>query len=242
MKIRKDMIFAILTTFCMCALMFTVIPIRSGLPYDPWADYNDDNKIDMHDIGNVAARFGTLNTDNLTRNVNVTNWPQDRPLTIKKGVEKIVLMQAMDGGSGNGYALSLGKMGVGQSQACLVYDFEPKGQLVNITEIYLNIIWRGDVAGTIANPHYVTMTFYEGPLISIHSDFIDLSSSSGSPMHNMPVGPSAYDNAVKDYNPSFNYTLIQPGMNLIRLIRYDSYGDHIFIFSLEMFFEYYYWG
>ena len=59
MKIRKDMIFAILTTFCLSALMFAVIPIRGGLPYDPWSDIDDSGKIDMKDIGNVAARFMT---------------------------------------------------------------------------------------------------------------------------------------------------------------------------------------
>jgi hypothetical protein len=58
-KIRKDVIFAVLTTFCMCALMFAVIPIRSGLPYDAWSDIDDSGKIDMKDIGNVAARFMT---------------------------------------------------------------------------------------------------------------------------------------------------------------------------------------
>jgi hypothetical protein len=57
--------------------MFTVIPIRSGLPYDPWADYNADDKIDIKDVSSVARLFGTLNTDNLTRNVNVTNFPLD---------------------------------------------------------------------------------------------------------------------------------------------------------------------
>lgn len=36
--IRKDVIFAVLTTFCLCALVFSVTPIRSGPPYDPWAD------------------------------------------------------------------------------------------------------------------------------------------------------------------------------------------------------------
>jgi hypothetical protein len=77
MKIRKDMIFAILTTFCMCALMFTVIPIRSGLPYDPWADIDDNGKIDMKDIGNVAARF--MASGDSTKNVNVTNWPLPYP-------------------------------------------------------------------------------------------------------------------------------------------------------------------
>jgi len=71
MKIRKDMIFAVLTTFCMCALMFAVIPIRSGLPYDPWADLDSNGKIDMKDIANVASQFGTAGDS--TKNVNVTN-------------------------------------------------------------------------------------------------------------------------------------------------------------------------
>ena len=62
MKIRKDMIFAVLTTFCLSALMFAVIPIRSGLPYDPWADINDDGKINMYDIGYTARLFGTTGT------------------------------------------------------------------------------------------------------------------------------------------------------------------------------------
>jgi len=76
MKIRKNMIFAVLTTFCLSALMFTVIPIRSGLPYDPWADIDANGKIDMKDIGNVASQFGTAGDS--TKNVNVTNWPSQQ--------------------------------------------------------------------------------------------------------------------------------------------------------------------
>jgi hypothetical protein len=71
--IRKDVIFAILTTFCLCALMFTVIPIRSQEPYDPWADIDENGKINMYDIGYTAQRFGA--TGDPTKNVNVTNWP-----------------------------------------------------------------------------------------------------------------------------------------------------------------------
>lgn len=72
--IRKDVMFAIVTTFCLCALMFAVMPIRSQVPYDPWADINDDGKINMYDIGYTAQRFGA--TGDLTKNVNVTNWPE----------------------------------------------------------------------------------------------------------------------------------------------------------------------
>jgi hypothetical protein len=63
MKIRRDIIFAVLTTFCICALMFAVIPIRSGLPpYDPWADINEDGKIDSKDLAYIARMSGTHGT------------------------------------------------------------------------------------------------------------------------------------------------------------------------------------
>lgn len=85
MKNRKDMIIAVLTTFCISALMFAVIPIRSVVPYDPWADVrgtdpNDpnipDGKIDMRDIGYIASQF--MATGDPTKNVNVTNWPSQQ--------------------------------------------------------------------------------------------------------------------------------------------------------------------
>lgn len=62
MRVRRDTVFAVLTTFSLSMILFTMVPTRSlegGLPYDPWMDINDDGKIDMHDIGNVAARFMT---------------------------------------------------------------------------------------------------------------------------------------------------------------------------------------
>jgi len=79
--IRKDVIITVLTTFCLTATLFTVIPIRSSLPYDPWADmrgpYEDpdvpDGTINMRDIGYVASMFMT--SGDPTKNVTVTNWP-----------------------------------------------------------------------------------------------------------------------------------------------------------------------
>lgn len=71
--IRKGVIFYVLITFCLRALMFAVVPIRSGNPYDPWADINEDGKINMYDIGYTAQRYGA--TGDSTKNVNVTNWP-----------------------------------------------------------------------------------------------------------------------------------------------------------------------
>jgi len=59
--IRKDVIIAILATFCLTATLFLVMPSKSGIGgYDPWLDANNDGKIDMKDIGNVAFAFGTV--------------------------------------------------------------------------------------------------------------------------------------------------------------------------------------
>ena len=58
MKIRKDFIFAVLTTFCLTVTLFSILPTRSAPgSYDPWADINNDGKINMYDIGYVASRF-----------------------------------------------------------------------------------------------------------------------------------------------------------------------------------------
>jgi hypothetical protein len=36
-----------------------IIPTRSQIgAYDPWADINDDGKIDVYDIGHLARLFG----------------------------------------------------------------------------------------------------------------------------------------------------------------------------------------
>ncbi|UCB59984.1 MAG: hypothetical protein JSW72_07690 [Candidatus Bathyarchaeota archaeon] len=53
-----------------------VSPFVVGLTasqYDPWADINDDGKIDIKDVAYTAKLFGTLGDP--TKNVTVTNWP-----------------------------------------------------------------------------------------------------------------------------------------------------------------------
>jgi len=72
----KNIIVAIMITFCFTATLFMMIPIRSAnSPYNPWVDINDDDKIGLQDLVMLANSYGTTNTENLTRNVNVTNWP-----------------------------------------------------------------------------------------------------------------------------------------------------------------------
>jgi len=75
---RKDLIIAILGTFCLTVTLFTVIPIRSQTtePYDPWEDLNDDGKIDIYDAVLLLNSYGTtgspVNKTALLYNVNET--------------------------------------------------------------------------------------------------------------------------------------------------------------------------
>jgi len=64
MMVRKDLIVAVLATFCLTVIMFTVIPVGSigGSRYDPWLDYNDDGKIDVRDIAPPCAAYGSTGT------------------------------------------------------------------------------------------------------------------------------------------------------------------------------------
>jgi predicted secreted protein len=62
--IRKDLVVAVLATFCLTVITFTVIPVGSigGSRYNPWLDYNDDGKIDVRDVAPVAAAYGSKGT------------------------------------------------------------------------------------------------------------------------------------------------------------------------------------
>jgi len=58
--INRRFVIAVLVVACLMTVLLTVAPIRSsilGPVYDPWLDVNNDNKIDMKDIGAVAQRF-----------------------------------------------------------------------------------------------------------------------------------------------------------------------------------------
>lgn len=56
---KKNGIIAVLIVFCLTTTLFMV---AYSVSYDPWADINDDGKIDMRDIGYIAKLFGTAGT------------------------------------------------------------------------------------------------------------------------------------------------------------------------------------
>lgn len=75
--IRKDVMLAVLATFCLAVTLFSLAPVRSSQPYNPWADIDDNGKIDMKDIGNVAARFMTSGDSTKPVEVSAYNWTQN---------------------------------------------------------------------------------------------------------------------------------------------------------------------
>jgi hypothetical protein len=197
---------------------------QTTFQYDPWADINDDGKIDMRDIGYTCRLFGT--TGDPTKNVNVTNWPQDRPPTVKKGVQKVIIQDTMYPPT------QLAAPGYG----CIEYYywvFKPEGKLINVTNIYVNIIWRADVAGTGSQPH------------SVYLEFINMSNVWD--WTYFKLGPLGPDTTIKNEcfsarkeNPSFKFSLITEGVNYMAIDRNDSYGNYIYIYKLELIIEYYY--
>jgi len=64
MKLRKDVLIAVLATFCITSALFAVKPSGSqaSRQYDPWMDINDDGIIDYMDIVNICRLFGTTGT------------------------------------------------------------------------------------------------------------------------------------------------------------------------------------
>lgn len=76
MVTKKDLIIAVLATFCLTATLFMISTTKSQTEqYDAWADLNGDGKIDILDVVGMTSIYAT--TGNPTKNVNVTNFPLD---------------------------------------------------------------------------------------------------------------------------------------------------------------------
>jgi hypothetical protein len=77
---KKDVIIAVLATFCLTATVFMIKTTGSTDTRDPWADVSGttpgvpDGKVNMMDIAYEIAHFNEYVSD-VTRDVSVTQWP-----------------------------------------------------------------------------------------------------------------------------------------------------------------------
>jgi hypothetical protein len=74
-----------LVAVLLCSMILALAFIHNSgsqttFQYDPWADINDNGKIDAKDIGYTCRLFGTAGDP--TKNVNVTNWMPPKPKTV----------------------------------------------------------------------------------------------------------------------------------------------------------------
>jgi hypothetical protein len=64
MATKKDLIIAVLITFCLTVSVFMVLPSKSsgGQVYNPWADIDGNGTVDLKDLVLLAQSYGTSGT------------------------------------------------------------------------------------------------------------------------------------------------------------------------------------
>jgi hypothetical protein len=73
MVTKRDMIIVVLATFCLTAMIFTIMPTRSSdsHTYDPRADIDGDGRVGLSDLAILAQSWGTTGTPT---NANLSNY------------------------------------------------------------------------------------------------------------------------------------------------------------------------
>jgi len=231
MVTKKDLVIAILCTFCLTVSLFMIIPTRSSPDigeYSPWIDVNDDGVIDISDL---VIMVGSIpSAGNPTKNVNVTNWPEDRPLNVKKGIERIIIIDTFSQGL---------EMNPTENEY-FYFNFEPKGFLINVTEIYVNMIYSNCIYTTDADVHLAI------PALSIIDHPTDYKSTwIYLPLISIPRS-NCYTTATYGhfgYPGAFNFTYTQVGMNELAIYSNRPNDSRVLlIYLLELFVEYNYLG
>jgi S1-C subfamily serine protease len=93
---KKDLAIAVFITFCFTATLFMTLPSNSQSTvheYDPWLDINDDGKIDIVDISQIALAFGTSGTPiNKTGSLPEANSTADLPALYEAVKDSVVMI------------------------------------------------------------------------------------------------------------------------------------------------------
>jgi len=77
LNVKNCLVAAVLSAIVLALAFIPLSGSQTAMPYDPWADINDDGYIDGKDVSYTARLFGS--TGDPTKNVNVTNWPTQQP-------------------------------------------------------------------------------------------------------------------------------------------------------------------
>jgi len=209
-----------------------IVPTRSQYSkqdlgvYDPWIDLNEDGNINLFDAVMLAGTTGT--SGDPTKNVNVMNWPEDRAPQTRKGVEKIVVFDTFSYQS-NGYGITIDWQAYDSTKGCW-FEFEPMGELVNVTEIYVNVIWRADTETGYA----LFLTFWN------HTNPLDFDSFPLGVVGPNTKAENKLFKASEETSP-FNFNLITEGVNRLYIGRQDTNAfKYVYIYKLELFIEYFY--
>jgi len=125
MMIKKDLILAVLVTFCVTATLFLIIPAQSQTvgQYDPRLDVNGDGAINIRDLALDAKAFGT--TGDPTLPVNVTNWPTETMMNYTDA-EECTIFEESRIVNGTEYGVGIGTLGT-------FFAFSPKQNFICVT-------------------------------------------------------------------------------------------------------------
>lgn len=154
--------------------------------------------------------------------VKVTNFPLDEQGNLRvtvsddtethRDVERIVLFESFT----DGIDFERG----GQT---IFYDFSSKSTFINVTEIYINVVIKAE------GEDDWDIDFAFG-----------LSDNNIRLIQHVTTYAKNYEYKVSDYNLSFNYSIVQKGINSLILHRWDITDAHLFIQRLELLIEYNY--
>lgn len=139
----------------------------------------------------------------------------------QKGIAKIVVLNTFSPGVNFGENL----------QEFFYYDFEPAGSFINVTEVYYNIIYSG--ASTYSGSGLAThlLEFADYPNTHAWVTLYLTQSTTGTATGAASSSP---------YSPPFDFSYIKPGMNKLSIdITQIGHGS-LYVYSIELFIEYYY--
>lgn len=95
---KKDLMIAVLATFCLTVALFLVVPTRSqstSKTYDPWVDLNNDGSIDIYDAIILAGHFGTSGppVTHGTPNITPSTTEYIYPISLDLNLSEVYILQ-----------------------------------------------------------------------------------------------------------------------------------------------------